>query len=84
MAKHSKDWNDGYQAAIEAIKKVMQGDNSDLSNQNGSGGQNGDSLTMPGEVFDKASFIVGSFLVPSTMKAATVPFFHILFNKYLL
>lgn len=54
MAKHSKDWNDGYQAAIEAIKKVMQGDNSGLSDSNGSSGQDGDSLTMPGEVFDKA------------------------------
>ena len=52
MARHSKDWNDGYQAAIEAIKKVMNGDNSDLSNSNGSG--SGDGLTMPGEVFDKA------------------------------
>lgn len=52
MAQHSKDWNDGYQAAIEAIKKVMNGDNSDLSNSNGSG--SGDGLTMPGEVFDKA------------------------------
>ena len=54
MARHSKDWNDGYQAAIEAIKKVMQGDNSDLSDQNNSGDQNGEGLTMPGEVFDKA------------------------------
>lgn len=52
MARHSKDWNDGYQAAIEAIKKVMNGDNSDLSNSNVSSSGNG--LTMPGEVFDKA------------------------------
>ena len=51
MARHSKDWNDGYQAAIEAIKKVMSGDNSNLSNSKGSGS---DSLTMPGDVFDKA------------------------------
>lgn len=54
MARHSKDWNDGYQAAIEAIKKVMNGDNSDLQQNQSNSGQGGDSLTMPGEVFDKA------------------------------
>ena len=32
MARHTKEWNEGYQAAIEAIKKAMQG-----------GGGNGDS-----------------------------------------
>lgn len=32
MARHTKEWNEGYQAAIEAIKKSMQGNN------NGSGG----------------------------------------------
>lgn len=54
MARHSKDWNDGYQAAIEAIKKVMNGDNSDLQQNQSNSGQGGDSLTMPGEVLDKA------------------------------
>lgn len=52
MANNSQDYKDGYQAAIEAIKKIMSGDKSDL-NSNGSSSQ-GDSLTMPGEVFDKA------------------------------
>lgn len=52
MAQHSKDWNDGYQAAIEAIKKIMSGDKSDLSNSKGSG--SGDNLSMPSEVYDKA------------------------------
>jgi hypothetical protein len=50
MARHSKEWNEGYQAAIEAIKKIMQGDNSDVSDNNS--GSNG--MPMPSEVFDKA------------------------------
>ena len=54
MAEHSKDWNDGYQAAIEAIKKVMQGDNSNISDKDDSENQDGEGLTMPGDVFDKA------------------------------
>jgi hypothetical protein len=29
MGRHSKDWNDGYQAAIEAIKQALQGGGSD-------------------------------------------------------
>lgn len=44
MARKSKDWNEGYQAAIEAIKQAMQG------GQNGSGGQGGqiiDSIPAP-------------------------------------
>lgn len=44
MARKSKDWNAGYQAAIEAIKQAMQG------GQNGSGGQGGqiiDSIPVP-------------------------------------
>ena len=53
MARHSKDWNDGYQAAIEAIKKIMSGDKSDLSSDAKSGqGDNG--LSMPSDVYDKA------------------------------
>lgn len=39
MARKSKDWNAGYQAAIEAIKQAMQG------NQNGSEGQGGTSMS---------------------------------------
>lgn len=50
MARHSKEWNEGYQAAVEAIKKIMQGDNSDVSDNNS--GENG--LSMPSDVFDKA------------------------------
>lgn len=50
MARHSKEWNEGYQAAIEAIKKIMQGDNSDVADNNS--GSNG--MTMPSDVFDKA------------------------------
>ena len=36
MGRHSKDWNDGYQAAIEAIRQAMQGNSSGQgsSNQN--------------------------------------------------
>lgn len=36
MARHTKEWNEGYQAAIEAIKKAMQG--------GGSGEGDGDGL----------------------------------------
>jgi hypothetical protein len=36
MARHTKEWNEGYQAAIEAIKKAMQG--------GGSGDGDGDGL----------------------------------------
>ena len=50
MARHSKEWNEGYQAAVEAIKKIMQGDNSDVSDNN----SGGTGLSMPSEVFDKA------------------------------
>ena len=53
MARHSKDWNDGYQAAIEAIKKIMNGDKSDLS-QDSKSNQGGEGLSMPSEVYDKA------------------------------
>lgn len=40
MARHSKDWNEGYQAAIEAIKKAMSG-------SGGSGGSGGDGSGLP-------------------------------------
>lgn len=40
MARHTKEWNEGYQAAIEAIKKAMQG-----GSQDGSGsGSDGEGL----------------------------------------
>lgn len=35
MGRHTKEWNDGYQAAIDAIKKALEG------NQNGQGGGQG-------------------------------------------
>lgn len=54
MGRHSKEWNDGYQAAIDAIKKIMKGDNSDVSDQSKSGGNESSDLTMPSDVFDKA------------------------------
>lgn len=34
MARHTKEWNEGYQAAIEAIKKAMQGGGSGSSDSN--------------------------------------------------
>lgn len=37
MARHTKEWNEGYQAAIEAIKKAMQG-----GNGQGGGSENDD------------------------------------------
>ena len=49
MAQHSKEWNEGYQAAIEAIKKVMNG--SSPSDSSGSGNSE---LSMPKDVIDKA------------------------------
>lgn len=41
MARHTKEWNEGYQAAIEAIKKAMEGDSGD---GNGSSGKDSDNL----------------------------------------
>lgn len=42
MARHTKEWNEGYQAAIEAIKKAMQG--------GGSGSGEGDSEGLPSDM----------------------------------
>lgn len=39
MARHTKEWNSGYQAAIEAIKQAMQG-----GGGSGSGGSQNDNL----------------------------------------
>ena len=41
MARHTKEWNEGYQAAIEAIKKAMQG---------GSGEGSGDDSGLPSDM----------------------------------
>lgn len=43
MAKHTKDYNDGYQAAIEAIKRQ-------LDQQNGSSGNSNQSRNMPDDM----------------------------------
>ena len=42
MARHTNEWNEGYQAAIEAIKKAMQG--------GGSGSGEGDSEGLPSDM----------------------------------
>lgn len=47
-----KEYDAGYQAAIDALRKVMKGDESDLSSNNSGNSNNG--LNMPGEVYDKA------------------------------
>jgi hypothetical protein len=41
MARHTKEWNEGYQAAIEAIKKAMQG---------GSGSGDGNDEGLPSDM----------------------------------
>lgn len=49
MGRHSKEWNEGYQAAIEAIKKALSGDKGQ-KNQNGSADNNlpDDMMQPPG------------------------------------
>lgn len=47
MGRHSKDWNDGYQAAIEAIKKAMQGNNSSGQGQPSQGDDLPSDMTPP-------------------------------------
>lgn len=49
--KNSQDYKDGYQAALEQLKKIAQGDNSNVSDGAGDGNS---SLTIPQEAFDKA------------------------------
>ena len=46
MGRHTKEWNEGYQAAIEAIKQALEG------NQNGQGGSNGqpDTNNLPSDM----------------------------------
>lgn len=43
MARHTKEWNEGYNAAIEAIKKAIQG-------QNGGGQSGQDSNSLPSDM----------------------------------
>ena len=40
MARHTKEWNEGYQAAIEAIKKAMEGGSGDGNGSSGDGSDN--------------------------------------------
>lgn len=49
--KNSQDYKNGYQAALEQLKKIAQGDN---SNVNDGAGDGNSSLTIPQEAFDKA------------------------------
>ena len=45
MGRHTKEWNEGYQAAIEAIKKALEG------NQNGQGsGQGNQTDNLPSDM----------------------------------
>ena len=48
MGRHSKEWNDGYQAAIEAIKKAMSGNNSGSGSGGSSEGLPSDMTPPPG------------------------------------
>ena len=49
--KNSQDYKDGYQAALEQLKKIAQGNTSDVKDGAGDGNS---SLTIPQEAFDKA------------------------------
>mgnify|MGYP006932858850 CR=1 FL=1 len=49
--KNSQDYKDGYQAALEQLKKIAQGNSSDVKDGAGDGNS---SLTIPQEAFDKA------------------------------
>ena len=40
MARHTKEWNEGYQAAIEDIKKAMEGGSGDGNGSSGDGSDN--------------------------------------------
>lgn len=48
MARHTKEWNEGYQAAIEAIKKAMSGDSAGSGGGNGEEGLPSDMTPPPG------------------------------------
>ena len=48
MARHTKEWNEGYQAAIEAIKKAMQGGGGSGNGSNEEGLPN-DMIPPPGQ-----------------------------------
>lgn len=49
--KNSQEYKDGYQAALEQLRKIAKGNTSELSNGAGNGN---DSLTIPQDAFDKA------------------------------
>ena len=49
--KNSQDYKDGYQAALEQLKKIAQGNLSDVK---GGAGDGNNSLTIPQDAFDKA------------------------------
>ena len=51
MARHTKEYNDGYQAAIEAIKQAMQG---------GQGSGNGQKDGLPSDMTPPPGQGVGS------------------------
>ena len=52
MGRHSKDYNDGYQAAIGAIKQQLQ-DSSNGGSGSGNNGQNlPDDMTSPSDVIN--------------------------------
>lgn len=44
MARHTKEYNEGYQAAIEAIKKQLSGENNSDNSQSNGDGNNGNDL----------------------------------------
>lgn len=57
MGRHSKDWNEGYQAAIEQLRKIAKGEDNTGGQSSGNGnqqdgGQSG--LDVPKEAYDKA------------------------------
>lgn len=49
MARHTKEWNEGYQAAIEAIKKSLQGGGDGSGEGNGSEGLPSDMTPPPSQ-----------------------------------
>lgn len=53
MARHTKEYNDGYQAAIEAIKKQLSGKNN--SQSSGNGDNLPDDMTSPAEATGQQS-----------------------------
>lgn len=52
MGRHSKEFNDGYQAAIEAIKQAIANKNSGSNNGNSG---DGDDMSLPSDIMDPES-----------------------------